>query len=98
MQRRQKGAEIDSLFFIPLRLRALRAVAGISQMELGHAVGVSHSAIAVYEDDDRTDAIKLRVLQKICRLYGLTLYAFFREWTGGVPYVDVDALRERLFK
>lgn len=52
------------------RLKNLRIKKGLSQRQLAKIVGCSHQSIAVYEQNGNLE--KIRILQKICLLFGVS--------------------------
>ncbi|WP_075180912.1 HTH-type transcriptional regulator PuuR [Pantoea sp. 1.19] len=59
------------------RLSALRQAQGLSQRRAAELAGLTHSAISTIEQDKVSPA--LSTLQKLLRVYGLTLSEFFSE-------------------
>jgi transcriptional regulator with XRE-family HTH domain len=60
-----------------IKLRELRHRAGLTQPELARKAGVGTKTISSFETGCRTDAIKLRQLERMVRAVGMTLEQFF---------------------
>ena len=59
------------------RLSQIRQQLGLSQRRVAELSGLTHSAISTIEQDKVSPAIS--TLQKLLRVYGLSLSAFFAE-------------------
>lgn len=72
------------------RLAELRQQMGLSQRRVAELSGLTHSAISTIEQDKVSPAVS--TLQKLLKVYGLSLSAFFSE-TADVtpPKVVIDA-------
>jgi len=59
------------------RLSAIRQHLGLSQRKVAELSGLTHSAISTIEQDKVSPAVS--TLQKLLRVYGLSLSEFFAE-------------------
>ena len=57
------------------RIKELRRKAGLSQKELGEAIGVNHSAIARYELGNRT--VSVATARRLCDVFGCSMEYLF---------------------
>lgn len=71
------------------RLAELRQASGLSQRRVAELSGLTHSAISTIEQDKVSPA--LSTLQKLLKVYGLSLSAFFSEpESTALPRIVVD--------
>jgi transcriptional regulator with XRE-family HTH domain len=85
-----------------LKLRELRARAGLTQEEVARASRIGVKTISSFESGSRVDSMKLSQLEAILRVYGVTLPQFFSlriehdlaPWEA--PESSSDALARRL--
>lgn len=79
------------------KLKALRQARNLKQADLGEGIGISASAIGMYEQGRREP--DRRTLLKICRFFDITEAYFQREEARekiSAQYTDLDVLIEDL--
>ena len=62
---------------IVLRLRELRRLRGISQKDVALRSGIGEKSISSFETGDRVMSMKVAQLQRLLRVYGVSLSEFF---------------------
>lgn len=62
-----------------IRLRELRARAGLTQEQAAERSGIGAKTISSFESGSRIDAIKLSQLERLLDVYGVTLAYFFSD-------------------
>jgi transcriptional regulator with XRE-family HTH domain len=60
-----------------LKLRELRRLSGLTQKEAAKQSGIGEKTISSFETGERIDAITVRQIQKLLRVYGVTECDFF---------------------
>lgn len=87
---------MDSLEIIGKRIYALRTNAGETQDEAAEAIGISHVALARYENGQRMP--KLNILTSIAQHYGISVDNLIGNDNNKTPQTDDDLwnLREQL--
>lgn len=60
-----------------LKLRELRARAGLKQEQVARRAGIGVKTLSSFESGTRVDSMKLSQLEAILRVYGVTLAQFF---------------------
>lgn len=66
------------------KIRSQRLLLGLSQMELGHRLGITFQQIQKYEKG--TNRISAGRLQQIAQLFNMPVSFFFDSSTGKAPY------------
>ncbi len=62
-----------------IRLRELRARAGLTQEQAAERSGIGAKTISSFESGSRIDAMKLSQLERLLDVYGVTLAHFFSD-------------------
>ena len=62
-----------------IRLRELRARAGLTQEQAAERCGIGAKTISTFESGSRIDAMKLSQLERLLAVYGVTLAYFFSD-------------------
>ncbi|HVT03632.1 MAG TPA: helix-turn-helix transcriptional regulator [Thermoanaerobaculia bacterium] len=62
---------------IVLRLRELRRLRGMSQKDVALRSGIGEKSISSFETGDRVMSMKVAQLQRLLRVYGVSLSEFF---------------------
>jgi transcriptional regulator with XRE-family HTH domain len=62
-----------------IRLRELRARAGLTQEQAAERSGIGAKTISSFESGSRIDAIKLSQLERLLDVYGVTFTHFFSD-------------------
>lgn len=73
------GTHKETLLLTPAKLRAIRAILGISQAELAHRAGVSVVSIATFESG-RSD-MKASTIAKLCEALGVSVIYKLKDGT-----------------
>ena len=89
---------------VVLRLRELRRMRGLSQRDAAKLAGVGEKSISSFETGDRISSMKLSQLERLLRIYGVTLKEFFSQeldrklapWNVSREDEEMDAVMEDL--
>jgi len=60
-----------------LKLRELRRLRGLTQKDVARLSGVGHKTISSFETGERIDSHKLKQLERLLAVYGMTEVEFF---------------------
>jgi transcriptional regulator with XRE-family HTH domain len=70
------------------RIAAWRDARGLTQQQLAEAIGVTHAAVFQWEmDGDGRTTPSLKNLQKVCKVFGITMERFY----GRIPKAKARA-------